>query len=86
MSTRTSPIRVSSHVHDEVMVASQIMGVTSAAVMEQAWSEFKNSPQFREAFLSYQRGFASGDLSSVAVALNEQARKRGKARAKAANA
>ena len=85
MSTRTKPIRVPVHVGDEVHTAAQVMGATSAELLEQAWSFYKESPDFKGAFLSYQQAFASGDLEHVAAALNSRARQRAEARALAAN-
>jgi hypothetical protein len=85
MSGETKPIRVPRQVGIEVHAAALVLDMTSAEVLEQAWISYKQTPQFKEDFLSYQQAFASGDLELIADKLNERSLQRAEERAAAAN-
>jgi hypothetical protein len=79
----TSPIRVTETVHAEVGVAARILGCNAADLLEQAWTSFRESPQFLHDFEMAQKAFATGDLDRIVNRLSEQAENRVSLRAQA---
>ena len=86
MTGPTKPVRIPERVGDEVLVAAQVLGVSSGDLIERAWISFKESPAFKEDFLAYQRALAAGDLDTVVETLNRRASRRAADRATRANA
>ncbi len=79
----TNPIRVSETVHAEVGAAARLLGCNAADLLEQAWTSFRQSPQFLHDFEIAQKAFATGDLDRIVIRLSEQAEHRASSRAQA---
>ena len=80
---RTSPMRVSETVHAEVGAAARLLGCNAADLLEQAWTSFRQSPQFVHDFEMAQKAFSTGDLDRIVTRLTEQAEHRASSKAQA---
>jgi len=82
----TQPVRVPDEVHEEVQNAARLLGCTSGELLARAWLAYRESPEFREEFASFQKAFATGDLDAVTGRLRAHASARAADRAAASRA
>jgi hypothetical protein len=82
----TQPVRVPDEVHDEVRSAARLLGCTSGELLARAWLAYRQLPEFREEFASFQKAFSAGDLDAVTEHLRRLGATRASDRATAGRA
>ncbi|MGQ0826439.1 MAG: hypothetical protein ACT4OX_15650 [Actinomycetota bacterium] len=68
----SQPVRVPNEVYEEVQNAARLFDCTPGELFARAWESYRESPEFRDDFHTFQKAFASGDIDVVTQRLRER--------------